>query len=160
MINRKFQGFCLILAGLSICSLVFAESLREYHQRKCSEGNTDNCERATAMLEGERHANRIVELGDQFAARVDRYAFEEENKPLLSNAYIHALKDYFKAEAANGIKRAVADDMVKLCAEHFHYYWINRKLWWPTSDEGKPDWSTIYYYIVDHYYGYCLRSLL
>lgn len=91
------------------------------------------------MLEGERHAERIVELGDQFSVQVDRALMEEENKPLLRDAYIEVLDDYFTAEAKNGIKQAIADEAIKLCAEHYNDHWRNRKMWWPTDDEGKPD---------------------
>ncbi len=160
MINRQFQGFCLILISLSICSLVFADSLRQYHQRKCSAGNTDSCKRVAEMLVGERHAERIVELGDHYAVNVNRSVMEEDNKPILRKAYLDMLDDYFKAEAEHGVKWVVANEVLNLCAEHYHDHWRNRKMWWPTDDEGEPDWSTIYYYVVDHYYGYCLRSTL
>lgn len=159
MINVSFQRFLLILMSFLISLPTSAESLREYHQRKCDEGNTESCKRAEAMLEGEQHAERIVELGDNFAAKVNRSTLEEENKPRLQQAYLLVLEDYFKEESEKGIKRAVRNDMLELCAEHFHHYWRNRKMWWPTDDAGKPDWSTIYYYIVEHYYGYCLRSV-
>ena len=159
MSNPSCRPFLLILIGLLIYLPVSAESLREFHQRKCEEGKSESCERATAMLEGEQHAERIVELGDKFAITVDRSALEEENKPKLQEAYLLVLDDYFKQESEKGIKRAVTKDMLELCAEHFHHYWRNRKMWWPTNDAGKPDWSTIYYYIVEHYYGYCLRSV-
>jgi hypothetical protein len=100
-----------------------------------------------------------VELGDNFAITVDRSALEEENKPKLQEAYLLVLDDYFKEESDKGIKRTVSNDTLELCAEHFHHHWRSRKMWWPTNDAGKPDWSTIYYYIVEHYYGYCLRSV-
>lgn len=160
MPKQVFISFLLVLAGLSITNLVLAESLREYHQRKCDEGNIENCDRAAGMLEGEQHADRIVALGDVFAVEIDRSTMEEENKPILSKAYLDVLDDYFKAESENGIKRAVAREMINLCADHYHDHWRNRKMWWPTNDAGEPDWSTIYFYIIDHYYGYCLRSVL
>lgn len=75
------SGFLFFISFLLISSLASAESLREFHERKCKEGNSDSCERATDMLEGERHAERIVELGDQFSVQVDRALMEEENKP-------------------------------------------------------------------------------
>ncbi len=159
MRNQNLNYVFLLFASFVVCIPATAESLREYHQRKCSEGITDSCKRAEAMLEGEQHANRIVELGDKFAETVDRSILEEDNKPKLQEAYLIVLNDYFKAESDKGIKRKIRDDMIELCAEHFHHYWRDRKLWWPTDDEGKPDWSTTYYYIVEHYYGYCLRTV-
>ena len=150
----------LLLFGFFITVSVSAESVREFHQRKCAEGNKESCKRAADMLEGERHAERIVELGDQFASHVDRSVRQEGKKPLLKDAYLDVMADYFKAEADGGIKQAVTDQTIEFCAEHFNNYWRNRKMWWPTLDNGQPDWSTIYYYIVEHYYGYCLRHTL
>jgi hypothetical protein len=141
-------------------NLVFAESLREYHQRLCDEGNEESCKRAAAMLEGEQHADHIVELGDKFAVTVDRSNREEENKPLLKQAYLDVLDDYFNMESESGVKRLVGRDIINLCAEHYHNHWRNRKMIWPTNEAGQPDWSSIYFYVVEHYYGYCLRSAL
>ncbi len=160
MLRRVFISFLLILTGLSISNLVLAESLREYQQRLCGEGNAESCERAADMLAGEQHADRIVELGDVFAVTVDRSIMEEENKPLLKQAYLDVLDDYFKMESENGIKRLVGRDIINLCAEHYHNHWRNRKMIWPTNDAGQPDWSTIYFYVVEHYYGFCLRTTL
>ena len=147
------------IALLLLSSFVSAESLREYHQRQCDEGKAESCQRAIAMLEGEQHADRIVELGDNFAEKLDRSIMDEENKPRLKKAYIDVLDDYFTAESEKGVKRLVARDMLNLCAEHYHNHWRNRKMVWPTNEAGQPDWSTIYYYVVEHYYGYCLRSV-
>ena len=55
------------------------------------------------MLEGEHHADRITELGDDsFATKVDRSKREADKKPILAEAYSDVLDDYFKAEAENG----------------------------------------------------------
>lgn len=159
MAKQVFLKYLLISAGIIISNLALAESLREYHQRQCEEGNAESCSRAAGMLKGEQHAERIVELGDNFAMEVDRSVMEDENKPILREAYLDVLDDYFKAESENGVKRIVANEMINLCADHYHDHWRNRKMWWPTTDVGEPDWSTIYYYIVDHYYGYCLRAI-
>jgi hypothetical protein len=156
MTVRVFQYFLFITAWSLICSLVQADSLREYHQRKCNEGNQESCQKAEAMLQGEHLAERIVKLGDHFATVVNRLQREEDNKPILKNAYIDVLDDYFRSSSKKGKEQMVNDEIIILCAEHYHDYWRNRKMWWPTDEEGKPDWSTIYYYIVDHYYGYCL----
>ncbi|MEM6999077.1 MAG: hypothetical protein AAF419_04495 [Pseudomonadota bacterium] len=148
----------LLLLLIFFCSIVSAETIREFQERKCAEGNQKSCERAADLLEGEQHAERIVKLGDDYAVVVDRSILEEENKPKLKNAYSEVLADYFSKEAENGVKQLVAGYTLNICAEHYHNHWRNRKMWWPTKDSGEPDWSTIYYYIVEHYYGYCLRA--
>ena len=156
MTVQVFQYFLIITAWSLMCSLVQADSLREYHQRKCGDGKQESCQKAEAMLQGEYLAERIVELGDHFATTVNRLQREEDNKPILKNAYIDVLDDYFKSSTRNGKGKIINNEIITLCAEHYHDYWRNRKIWWPTNEAGKPDWSTIYYYIVDHYYGYCL----
>lgn len=156
MTAQVFQYFLVITAWSLMCSLVQADSLREYHQRKCGDGKQESCQKAEAMLQGEYLAERIVELGDHFATTVNRLQREEDNKPILKNAYIDVLDDYFKSSTRNGKGSITSNEIITLCAEHYHDYWRNRKRWWPTDEAGKPDWSTIYYYIVDHYYGYCL----
>ena len=158
--NVLQRKIIILLSSIFICSNVSAESLREFHQRQCKQGKQESCERAADMLKGEQHAERIVMLGDRFAAALDRLTVEEDNKPMLGDAYLLVLDDYFKREANNGIKKGMTDYMLALCADHYHDYWRNRKMWWPSDDAGRPDWSTIYYYIVDHYYGYCLRQSL
>ena len=156
MTVQVFQYFLIITAWSLMCSLVQADSLREYHQRKCGDGKQESCQKAEAMLQGEHLAERIIALGDHFATTVNRLQREEDNKPILKNAYIDVLDDYFKSSTRNGKGKIINNEIITLCAEHYHDYWRNRKRWWPTDEAGKPDWSTIYYYIVDHYYGYCL----
>ena len=156
MTAQVFRYFIIITAWSLMCLLVQADSLREYHQRKCGDGKQESCQKAEAMLQGEYLAERIIELGDHFATTVNRLQREEDNKPILKNAYIDVLDDYFKSSTRNGKGKIINNEIITLCAEHYHDYWRNRKRWWPTDEAGKPDWSTIYYYIVDHYYGYCL----
>lgn len=158
MSKSLFRQYIVLILSVAFCHPVAAESLREYHQRKCDAGYSDSCKRAEAMMAGEQHADRIDQLGDEFAKDVDRSVLEENNKPKLQEAYLIVINHYFEAESEKGMQREIRDDMIELCAEHFHQHWRDRKLWWPTDDEGKPDWSTTYYYIVEHYYGYCLRT--
>ncbi len=148
--------FIFTALSFLIFSLAPADTLRKYHQRECNKGIEESCKKAEAMLQGERLGERIVELGDHFAGTVDRLKREENNKPILKNAYVDVLDDYFKSSTKEGGQQTSHNETYTLCAEHFHDYWRNRKMWWPTNEDGKPDWSTIYYYIVDHYYGYCL----
>ena len=160
MFHFSYKAAFSILICSVITTTAFAESVREFHQRQCAKGIEKSCKRAEALLEGERHADRIVELGDLFAQQVIRTEYEEDNKPILKKSYLPIMDDYFSNESDNGIKKFVSDEMLLMCAEHFHDHWRNRKLWWPTDEDVKPDWSTIYYYTVEHYYGFCLRDVL
>lgn len=145
---------------LTSASPVMAESILEYHQRQCSAGTESSCERARVMLEADAQAQRIEQLGDEFAKNIDRDKYEIDNKPNLELAYTEVMHDFFRAEEMEGVKQTINDQMLGFCAGHFHDHWVNRKLVWPTDAEQRPDWSAIYYYIVDHYYGYCVRSYL
>ncbi len=136
-----------------------AESILEYHQRQCAAGKESSCKRAEIMEEADKYAKRTEELGDRFAASINRADYETENKPELEKAYLAVIEDFFTAESDKGITQAVSDEILSLCAYHYHDYWLNQKLIWPTNEAGNPDWSTIYYFIIDHYYGYCLRSV-
>jgi len=159
MTKYPYKYFVLALVWFLVYTPVKADSLREYHQRMCNDGKQESCQKAEAMLQGEYLAERIEKLGDQFASTVDRLKREENNKPILRNAYIDILNDYFKSSVKKGQEQTSHNETLTLCAEHFHDYWLNRKMWWPTDEDGKPDWATIYYYIVDHYYGYCLAII-
>ena len=149
-------SFVLLLVSLS----ANAESILEMHQRLCAEGKQTSCKRVTVMQEADETAKRIEMLGENFAASIDREALESNNKPELATAYPMVMDDYFTAEKSNGIKPVIPEDFLEMCALHYHEYWVDKKLIWPTNDSGQPDWAAIYYYIVDHYYGYCLHSVL
>lgn len=150
----------LLALALGSSQFLMAESILEYHQRQCRAGEQSSCERARVMQTADEQALRIEQLGAKFAARINRDDYEENNKPDLEQAYQAVMQDFFEAEKDSGVKQTVNDQMLGLCAGHFHDHWVNRKLVWPTDAEQRPDWSTIYYYIVDHYYGYCVRSYL
>ncbi len=153
---QKLLGICLLLTAPHAT----AESILEMHERMCASGNQKSCERASVMQSADEQAKRIEQLGDAYAGKIDRDRMELENKPDLESAYLEVMQDYFLAEKANGVEQSVSNQMLTLCAGHYHNYWRNQKLWWPTNEQGSPDWSTIYYFIVDHYYGYCLRNTL
>ncbi len=112
------------------------------------------------MKTADEEAKRIEQLGDAFATRINRNEYETDNKPELGTAYVQVMQDFFQAEAAKGLQQTINDDMLLMCADHYHNYWVNQKLIWPTDEQQRPDWSAIYYYIVDHYFGYCLRNFL
>ena len=100
--------------------------------------------------------NKMIEICDYFMidnteSFMINNSIPTDQKYMLDDVHKNKiiLPDFMKGKIIN-------NEIITLCAEHYHDYWRNRKMWWPTDEAGKPDWSTIYYYIVDHYYGYCL----
>ena len=158
-VSHLYLGFFTFL--LCISSGIFAETIREFHQRMCNQGKPDSCERAQAMRQGEEHAIWIEELGLRFSATVNRAELEEDNKPKLNRAYPIVLHHYFSAEMQkNNRQHSLEESRMKYCADHYHNYWRNRKMIWPVKEDHSPDWATIYFFMVEHYYGYCLRQFL
>jgi len=67
-------------------------------------------------------------LGEHFAAELDRSTLEEDNNPMLGDAYLLVFEDYFRQEAENGKKPDVPNDMLALCADHYYGYCIRQSL--------------------------------
>ena len=151
---------------MSVASLILFVVLNEPHQfsaldlweRECNAGDAAACERLEKAQAGVGKLARLDTLAQRYGARADRGELEEDGMPRLNLAYRQVMRDYIDAEHAVGNKELDYDqEAVNYCADHFHNYWINRKLWWPTDENGDPSWTDIYYYIVDHYHGICLR---
>lgn len=149
-----------------IASLMLLVALDEPHrfsaldlwERECKEGDAAACERFESAQAGAGKLARLDNLAQRFGARADRNELEQDGRPLLNTAYQQVMADFISAEQAAGYTELTYDEeSVSYCADHFHNYWINRKLWWPTDENGDPSWSDIYYYVVDHYHGVCLR---
>ena len=127
-------------------------------ERECNAGDTEACDRLEKAQAGAGKLARLDTLAQRYGARVDRGELEEDGLPRLDLAYRQVMRDYIDAEHAVGNKELDYDEeTVNYCSNHFHNYWRNRKLWWPTDENGAPSWADIYYYIVDHYHGICLR---
>ena len=109
---------------------------------------------------GVEKLERLDALAARYGARAVRSELEEEGGlPRLDVAYGQVMRDFIDAEQAAGNQELRYDEeAINYCADHFHNYWRNQKLWWPTDENGAPSWTDIYYYIVDHYYGICLRQ--
>ena len=82
----------------------------------------------------------------------------DKKTPNLEAAYTYAMHDHFKNESEGGETLTIDKARLPGCAQHYHNHWVNKKLWWPTDEERKPDWASIYVFIVDHYYGFCLKT--
>jgi len=76
----------------------------------------------------------------------------------LEAAYPLVMRDYQRMEASAGHAQLLLEDYLPQCARHYHNHWINKRMWWPAREDGKPDWLSIYTFIVDHYYGFCVKQ--
>ena len=149
-----------------ITSLILFAVLNEPHQfsalelweRECNGGDQEACERFANAQAGAGKLERLDGLAQRYGARADRAELEDAGRPRLNVAYKQVMQDFIGAEHAAGeMELNYDEETVNYCADQFHNYWINRKLWWPTDANGDPSWTDIYYYIVDHYHGICLR---
>lgn len=130
----------------------------DYWQRKCDEGDASACSKLQSNKDSEKKLENLTRLSTDFERALVREDFMlDEKKPNLGKAYPLVIESYL---ASLSEKSTIGSDKyaVDYCAKHFHNYWLNKKLWWPTDAEDKPDWRTIYVYIVDHYHGICLKQ--
>ena len=149
-----------------ITSFILFSVLNEPHQfsaldlweRECNGGDQEACERFANAQAGAGKLARLDGLAQRYGVRADRAELEDAGRPRLNIAYKQVMQDFIGAEHAAGeLELSYDEETINYCADHFHNYWINRKLWWPTDENGAPSWTDIYYYIVDHYHGICLR---
>lgn len=130
----------------------------DYWERICNEGDEKACAKLEANINSAEKLDNLTRLSKDFDNTLVREDFMlDKRKPNLGKAYPIVISSYLDSlETEN----TLASDQyaIDYCAKHFHNYWLNKKLWWPTNDEDKPDWRTIYVYIVDHYHGICLKQ--
>ena len=157
LICRK-QFIALILVGVAF-SVFSEEMIIDFFKRECANGKEEACVRVEEEEKNKAFSERIGKQALAFSQTVNRLALEEDNKPNLYEAYAEALEFYLKSETESGIEGLALDETrLPRCAEHYHNHWRNKKLVWPVDDEGRPDWAAIYIYIIDHYYGFCLKQ--
>jgi len=134
-------------------------SIIDFVEKRCEEGDQRSCVRLEELDSDLKRHKRLLEYSTSFAGKFNGEEYTYDNKPDLANAYAVALKDFFARETAAGFENLLYEDQLSQCAGHYHNHWRNRKLWWPTKEDETPDWQRIYVYIVDHYYGYCLKRI-
>lgn len=131
-------------------------TIMDYWERKCNEGEQGACVKLERSREADGKLEKLNALADTFRDSINPQDFMLDEKPNLGKAYPVVLESYLESFPQPG---KVSEDKyaIDYCSKHFHNYWLNKKFWWPTDAEDKPDWSTIYVYIVDHYHGICLN---
>lgn len=134
-------------------------TMQEFFQRECDKGDQLACQKLESLSADLVIQKRLTERSEKFWDDIDTSKLMlDKKKPNLQAAYPLVVKDFIATQNQAGIDEVVDEERLPECALHYHDYWINKKLWWPENEEGMPDWTAIYLYIVDHYYGYCLRQ--
>jgi hypothetical protein len=133
-------------------------SMEDFFQQQCEAGNQQACERFTELSEGLVQQKRLELRSQKFWKDINTQELMlDKKKPDLQAAYSLVMRDFINMEAEYGSTEKLDEERLPQCSTHYHNHWINKKLWWPALEDGTPDWPLIYNYIVDHYYGYCLR---
>lgn len=134
-------------------------SMEDFYQRECEAGKQQACEKLAALSGGLVQQKRLEQRSTGFWKEINTQELMlDKKKPNLQDAYPLVMRDFIKMEAATGSTEKLDEDRLPQCAMHYHNHWVNKKLWWPTLEDGSPDWPAIYIYIVDHYYGFCLKQ--
>ena len=94
------------------------KSILAYHQRWCATGKESSCKRAATMEQADKYAKHIEELGNNLPQLSIVQNYETDNKPELERAYFDVMSDFFAAEAGNGVRPAVPNQVLALCASH------------------------------------------
>ena len=153
--NAVFISLLLAIAAAQ----PHAVNMEEFLEKECQNGVEKDCEKLTdlrvQLVKQKRLHERAVLYGQLINGNGPML---DEKTPNLEGAYPGVMKDHLESEIAAGETLILDEVRLPSCAYHYHNHWVNKKLWWPTDDEYKPDWALIYVFIVDHYYGFCLKS--
>jgi len=136
-----------------------AVSIEEFLERECQKGVEKDCVQLADLKVQLVKQKRLQERAVLYGQRINGNGpMLDEKTPNLEGAYPVVMQDHLESEIAAGEDLTLDEVRLPGCANHYHNHWVNKKLWWPTDDEYKPDWASIYVFIVDHYYGFCLKS--
>ncbi|MHC8441861.1 MAG: hypothetical protein ACYYK0_06725 [Candidatus Eutrophobiaceae bacterium] len=144
---------------LFIATLSQAESIEGFFKRQCLAGKQDACVKAKKSQAGREHGEWVDSLGEKFSPTLSREKYEKDNRPLLAKAYPVILENYYAAwRQRSGKDHQINYGRLDYCSKHYHDYWLNYKMIWPMDEHNRPEWRTIYFFIVEHYHGFCLRK--
>jgi len=136
-----------------------AVSVEEFLEKECDRGVQKDCEKLADLRLQLVKQKRLQERAVLYGQRINGNGpMLDEKTPDLEGAYQGVMQDHLASEIAAGEDLTLDEICLPRCANHYHNYWVNKKLWWPIDDDRNPDWASIYVFIVDHYYGFCLKS--
>ncbi|MGH8119463.1 MAG: hypothetical protein ACRESK_02495 [Gammaproteobacteria bacterium] len=134
-------------------------TVEDFLRKECAAGKQESCASADHLSSDLVIQKRLEKRSVEFWQEVNTQELMlDTKKPDLAAAYPLVMQDYIRMETEAGDAQTLAEDRLPECARHYHNHWINKKMWWPANDDGSPDWPSIYTFIVDHYYGYCLKQ--
>ena len=126
-----------------------AVSLEEFLEQECQKGVQKDCETLADLKLQLVKQKRLQERAVLYGQRINGNGpMLDEKTPNLEGAYPVVMQDHLQSEIAAGEKLTLDEVRLPGCANHYHNHWVNKKLWWPTDDEYKPDWASIYVFIV------------
>lgn len=150
--------YILVTLILLVAEAPQGVSREDFFRRECDAGDHHACERLAELNESLVYQKRLEQRSNEFWNEVNIEELMIDKKtPDLQDAYPLVMRDFINMEAEYGSTEKLDEERLPQCAAHYHNHWVNRKMWWPRLEDGTPDWPSIYNYIVDHYYGYCLR---
>ncbi len=154
----------LIIASLTGWLVFAAEAphsvtIQEYLRKECEYGKQESCEKLDQLTAGLEVQQRLEKHSREFWKSVDTSKYMIDKKPNLQKVYEPVIRDFIAAQQSAGVDETLQENLLPMCSHHYHNHWINKKLWWPQNEDGTPDWPSIYEFIVDHYYGFCLKQL-
>lgn len=127
----------------------------------CADGNMEICVQLEGLSGGSPEpSSRLDARAVAFQQRAPSLKLDGENTPELAKAYPLVVRDFFSAKTISAGERGLFYRPAALpeCAQHYHETWLYDRGWWPVGENGKPDWRLIYPHILDHYFGYCVKT--
>ena len=153
--NAVFTSLLLAI----VAAQPHAVSIEEFLENECNKGVQKDCEKLADLRLQLVKQKRLQERAVLYGQRINGDGpMLDEKTPNLEGAYRGVMQDHMEGEIAAGETLTLDEVRLPGCAKHYHDHWVNKKLWWPADDDRKPDWASIYVFIVDHYYGFCLKS--
>ena len=148
----------VLLAGLAAAAAANERGIIS----ACADGDLAMCEQLSLSGGDAVTGNSALDRRARaFAVRVREQGFAEQPAPDLAGAYPLVVGDYFDAPTITAAERAqfYHADALADCAAHYADTWLVERNWWPADEAGRVLWHLVYYHVVDHYFGYCLRRV-
>ncbi|MCC7412568.1 MAG: hypothetical protein IT495_13195 [Gammaproteobacteria bacterium] len=126
----------------------------------CADGDMQLCRQIDQVgADAGIGSSALDTLASQFAGAVATdVTLVHDGTPDLAAVYPRVIDAYFAApELADARGSWSRPQRIPACAEHYADTWLYERSWWPTDREGRPDWRLIYFHVLDHYFGLCVK---